>query len=110
MLRTHSLTHTLHTPHQANLLFFVEKVLSAIFASARSCPHRMCHVFSMLREAAVAKFSGMCVYSYIVHHHITTTVALTLCLSVSLSMLTTAYLYYIGVALCLMCMRQQGFE
>ena len=44
---------------QANLLFFVEKILSAIFASARSCPQMMCRVFSMLRDAAVAKFPGL---------------------------------------------------
>ena len=43
---------------QANLLFFVEKILSAIFASARSCPRMMCRVFAMLKDAAVAKFPG----------------------------------------------------
>lgn len=44
---------------QANLLFFVEKILSAILASARSCPQMMCQVFSMLKDAAVAKFPGV---------------------------------------------------
>ena len=43
---------------QANLLFFIEKVLSAITSSARSCPRLMCKVFAMLREAAVHKFPG----------------------------------------------------
>lgn len=42
--------------NMANLLFFVEKILSAITASARSCPRVMCRVFSMLKEAAVRRF------------------------------------------------------
>ena len=36
----------------------MEKVLSAIFASARSCPQQMCRVFQLLKETAVAKFPG----------------------------------------------------
>lgn len=43
---------------QANLLFFIEKILSAITASGRSCPQFMCRVFAMLRDAAVRRFPG----------------------------------------------------
>ena len=43
---------------QANLLFFIEKILSAITASGRSCPQFMCRVFAMLRDAAVHRFPG----------------------------------------------------
>ena len=55
-----SLSHSLSLPPylQANLLFFIEKILSAITASGRSCPQFMCRVFAMLRDAAVHKFPG----------------------------------------------------
>ena len=49
--------------NMANLLFFIEKILSAITASARSCPQLMCTVFAMLRNAAVRKFPGESVIS-----------------------------------------------
>ncbi|XP_064393848.1 ras GTPase-activating protein 3-like [Halichondria panicea] len=42
--------------NMANLMFFVVKIISAITASARSCPRIMCSVFAMLREAAIRKF------------------------------------------------------
>ena len=55
-----SLSLSLSLPlHQANLLFFIEKILSAITASGRSCPQFMCRVFSMLRDAAVHRFPGL---------------------------------------------------
>eukprot|EP00731_Ephydatia_muelleri_P039265 Em1303g1a len=40
----------------ANLLFFVEKILSAITASALSCPRSMCRVFALLKDIAVSHF------------------------------------------------------
>ena len=49
--------------NMANLMFFVVKIISAITASARSCPRIMCSVFAMLREAAVRKFPGTCISS-----------------------------------------------
>ncbi len=66
--------------NMANLLFFIEKILSAITASARSCPRFMCTVFSILKEAAVRKFPGesviSCVFSgyYLVRYMYTTLV------------------------------------
>ncbi|KAL5476310.1 hypothetical protein EMCRGX_G026236 [Ephydatia muelleri] len=42
--------------NMANLLFFVEKILSAITASALSCPRSMCRVFALLKDIAVSHF------------------------------------------------------
>ena len=49
---------TLYAHTQTNLLFFVEKILSAIISSARSCPRLMCRIFSLLSQAAVRRFPG----------------------------------------------------
>lgn len=42
--------------NMTNLLFFVEKLMSAITSSARSCPPLMVKIFSMLRMAAIKQF------------------------------------------------------
>jgi Ras GTPase-activating protein 3 len=42
--------------NMTNLLFFVEKILSAIVSSSLSCPRLMCRIFSLLSQAAVRRF------------------------------------------------------
>jgi Ras GTPase-activating protein 3 len=42
--------------NMTNLLYFVEKILSAIVSSSLSCPRLMCRIFSLLSQAAVRKF------------------------------------------------------
>ena len=61
-LSSHSLSPS-SSLHQTNLLYFVEKILSAIVSSSLSCPRLMCRIFSLLSQAAVRKFPGKPTYT-----------------------------------------------